>query len=66
MSKEINFELSRNRYGEMMITTASKYADPVDREIRACSHTLYDKMEKLANKYNNHPDGCIGVTFTMN
>lgn len=67
MSKErnIGFEISKNRYGEIFIRTESEYAEKEDMEIQACSYNMYDKMEKLAIKYNNHPTGCISVTFTM-
>jgi hypothetical protein len=65
MEKYINFEISRNRVGEIFIRTVSKYADAEYKEIQACSYNMYDKMERLADKYNNHPAGCIGVTFTI-
>lgn len=60
----IIFEIDRGKYS-LTVTTKSRLADEQDKRIEVPAIGLYDLMRELATKYNNHPDGCIGVGFTI-
>lgn len=60
----INFEIDRSGR-QAVIRTESLLADKEDKETKTNIACTYSKMAMLADKYNNHPRGCIGVTFTV-
>lgn len=50
----------------LYIRTRSLLADADDREIKVSAISLFDAMERLADKYNNLPNGeSIGVGFDI-
>ena len=65
MDRSINFEIMESRQRMAVISTQSKLEDEKDKRIEINKACLFHTMNRLADKYNNHPDGCIGITFTM-
>ena len=59
MEKIINIEIMRGEHSLKMTDPKGTFT----KEVPAIA--LFDEMVKAARYYNNHPDGCIGVTFTV-
>ena len=47
------------------ITTRSLYAEDADKNLLTDRKHLFDEMSRLADHYNNHETGCIGVLFDV-
>lgn len=55
----INFEI---RQGKNMLEMIKPNGE-IEKEFPAVC--LFSEMSKTTEEYNNHPSGCIGVTFTI-
>jgi hypothetical protein len=59
MEKIINIEIMRGEHSLKMTDPKGTFT----KEVPAAA--LFSEMAKAVRYYNNHPDGCIGVTFTV-
>ena len=59
MDRTINFEIRQGEYQLQML----KPNGEIEKEFPALC--LFKEMSKTTEEYNNSPDGCIGVTFTI-
>jgi len=62
--KQIVWVVSED-WNRVVLATCSIYAMPEDTEIIVKHEDLYKTMERLADKYNNFPDGYVTVLFEV-
>lgn len=66
MEKEICFTVAEvdDKYVKLY-TKSSIVSREGLNELKITKKSLFQFMKTLSNKYNNHPRGCIGVSFDV-
>ena len=68
INREIVWTITRESRGRIKLTATSGTQNidtKLDHEVYTSERDLMEMMCRLADKYNNDPSGCIGVSFEI-